>query len=143
MVYQGKLRNVKMSSSRGLMTITLSTPYSYGGGNLLIGIENTTDAGFKNVSFYGTNVEGASISGSNSGSLDNVTPTQQNFLPKTTFTYEGGNITCVKPASFEVSGITTDKATFNWEGDADNYTLEYRKAADKEYTVVTLSLIHI
>ena len=88
MVYQGKLRNVKLNNTSGLMTITLSTPYSYDGGNLLIGIENTVDAGYRDISFYGVYAAGASVSGSSNSSLNSVSPTQQNFLPKTTFAYE-------------------------------------------------------
>ena len=85
-VYSGFFDIVSTGNS-GQMTINFSTPYTYQGGNLFVGIENTDDLGYKNIYFYGKNVDGASISGSNGSSLDNVQPTQRNFIPKTTFTY--------------------------------------------------------
>ncbi|MBQ3354535.1 MAG: DUF2436 domain-containing protein [Bacteroidales bacterium] len=75
----------------GMITITFNTPYTYNGGNLLIGCENTSDSGYKNIYFYGTTVTGASISGSNSSSTSGATATQQNFIPQTTFVYEAGS----------------------------------------------------
>ena len=82
-VYQGTLD----FAANGDCVITLTTPYMYNGGNLLIGIENTTDAGYKSVKFKGQNVTGAAVSGYNANSLANVNPTVRGFIPKTTFTY--------------------------------------------------------
>ena len=90
-VYQGKLDFVSENAG-GLLTIEFSTPYSYGGGNLLVGIDNTTDAGYKSIYFYGQNVTGASVSGSNGSGPDAVSANQQNFIPKTTFGYVAGNV---------------------------------------------------
>ena len=75
----------------GMITITFNTPYSYNGGNLLIGCENTSDSGYKNIYFYGTTVSGASISGSNGSSTAAATVNQQNFIPMTTIVYEAGS----------------------------------------------------
>ena len=88
-VYTGTLEFVAEGTG-GACVITFSTPFNYNGGNLLVGCENTTDAGWKNIYFYGQNVDGASVAGYNSSSLDGVSPTQRNFIPKTTFTYGGG-----------------------------------------------------
>lgn len=85
-VYSGPVEIVAAGDG-GQMTITFTTPYTYNGGTLFIGIENTTDAGYKNIHFYGQNVEGVSGAGSDPNSLSNVPFTQQNFGPKTTFTY--------------------------------------------------------
>lgn len=74
----------------GMITITFNTPYTYNGGNLLIGCENTSDSGYKNIYFYGTTVTGASISGSSSSSTSGATASQQNFIPMTTIVYEAG-----------------------------------------------------
>ena len=90
MVYQGTLSITNSRADIGSMTITFSTPYTYNGGNLLIGIENTTDPGYKFIYWTGATVNGASVAGHNGSSLANVQPTQQNFLPKTTFTYTAG-----------------------------------------------------
>ena len=88
-VYHGTLDFVAEGSG-GKCVVTFSTPYHFNGGNLLIGCENIDDLGYKNIYFYGQNVTGASIGASNSSSLDNVSPTPRNFIPKTTFTYSGG-----------------------------------------------------
>ena len=90
-VYSGTV-NIVATSDGGTMTVTFSMPYSYGGGNLLIGIENTTDAEYKNIYFRGKNVSGASGAGYDASSLANVAFNQQNFIPKTTFTYSGGGL---------------------------------------------------
>ena len=69
-------------------TITFDTPYTYEGGNLLIGVYNTDDGDYNKVEWYGTNLtSGVSAYGSNSSSLSSVGYTAQSFLPKTTFTY--------------------------------------------------------
>ena len=77
-VYNGQLNVVD-----GIVTITFSSPFSYNGGNLLVGIENL-EAGNYNcgVSFLGEDVPGASIGGQG-GNF-----TQQDFLPMSTFTYQ-------------------------------------------------------
>jgi hypothetical protein len=76
----------------GELEITFSTPYTYNGGNLLVGVYNTTDNSYRFVYFYGETVNGASGAGSNASSLGSVSFTQRNFLPKTTFTYTGGGV---------------------------------------------------
>ena len=129
-VYSGTL-NFVATSDGGSVTITFTTPFAYTGGNLLVGIENTTDAGYKNISFYGETVSGASVGASNGTSLDNVSATQRNFLPTTTFTYTGGSAVCNKPASLVVSGITAHEATLTWTSTpAALYQVETKAAAD-------------
>ena len=93
-VYSGTVEFVA-DDDGGTMTITFSTPYIYMGGNLLIGIENTTDAGYMSIYFYGQNVPDASGAGHNASSLSEVTFSQENFIPKTTFTYSGGGSSIV------------------------------------------------
>ena len=88
-VYQGTLDFVAEGDG-GSLTITLATPYLYGGGNLLVGIDNTTKLGWKDISFYGQEVTEAGWGGSSSTSLESVIGIQRDFLPKTTFIYEPG-----------------------------------------------------
>ena len=71
------------------MTINFTEPYTYDGGNLLVGIEETTCSTWKSCSFYGVTATGASASGYNSSSLSAVTFNQRDFLPKTTFVCGG------------------------------------------------------
>lgn len=124
-VYQGPV-DIVSDGSGGKLTIEFSTPFYYGGGNLLIGIENTTAAGYKNIAFYGeSGSTGASISGSNS-SLDAVTPSQQNFLPKTTFTYiPGGEAPAVaKPKNLTVNYTGGTTAEVSWTSDAEAFDID-------------------
>ena len=70
-------------------TITFDTPYTYNGGNLLIGVYNTTDGSYNKVEWYGTSnlTSGVSAYGYNGSSLNDASYTAQSFLPKTTFNY--------------------------------------------------------
>ena len=84
-VHQGKL-----SISNHELTITFSEPFHYNGGNLLIGMENTSKVMYYEISF---------LSRYNSSSLSNIsihhaddlasatTIVKGYFIPKTTFTY--------------------------------------------------------
>ena len=124
----------------GKLTIEFDSPYVYGGGNLLIGIENTTDAGYKNVKFYGQTVTGASVAGYNANSLANVTASQKNFIAKTTFTYTpGGGVIVPKPTNLTVSDITPNSAKLSWTagGEETSWQVEYKKATDEEWTTET------
>lgn len=130
-VYSGTI-DVVSAGSGGEVTITFDTPFTYNGGNLLIGCENTTDAGYKNIYFIGeTGHDGASIAGSNGTSLDDVPATDRGFLPKTTFTYTGGSAVPgpVTPTNVAVSEITDNSAKVTWDGTNDRFTLRYRPVA--------------
>jgi hypothetical protein len=123
-VYSGYL-DIVSTDSGGEMTINFSTPYTYNGGNLLVGFENTEASEWKEISFYGKTVSGASVSGSNTSSLGSVQPTQQNFIPKTTFSY--APFACSRPISLAASKITSNSAMLQWTGYQDEYDLRYRK----------------
>ena len=73
----------------GEMTITFNAPYKYNGGNLLIGFDNTSTAGWKRFLFTGQAVMW------HAGLAAEYEPTyyykqQCDFIPKTTFTYTPG-----------------------------------------------------
>ena len=80
---------LEMPTAGTAYTITFDTPYFYNGGNLLIGIYNTTDGDYNQVYWYGTSnlTSGVSAYGSNGNGLSSVDYNAQAFLPKTTFTY--------------------------------------------------------
>ena len=84
-VYEGTI-----SVANSVVELTFATPYDYGGNNLLVGIYQTTKGNYSSCSFYGIEASGASVQGYDSGSLSTITATQQNFIPKTTFTYTAG-----------------------------------------------------
>ena len=130
-VYQGTV-----SFANGETTITLSTPYDYKGGNLLIGCENATDAGYFNMFFYGQTVNGASVSGSNGSSTANAPSTQQNFIPKTTFVYTEAVTNTPKPTDLTVTTVTASAATIGWTSTASKWNLRYKETEATDWTTV-------
>ncbi len=123
MVYEGSL-----NGTQSTMTINFTSPYSYGGGNLLVGVYNTVKGSYKSSTFYGQTVSGACVQGYNASSLSNVTATQRNFIPKTTFTYEPATA-YPKPTNVAVDNITARSAKVTWDGDANalSYNVRYRE----------------
>ena len=101
MVYDGSL-----DGTQSTMTVTFSTPYTYTGGNLLIGFDNTVEGSWKSCSFFGVTAEGASVQGYSSTSVAAVSPTQRNFLPKMDITYLPGSGDPVVVESIEASDVT-------------------------------------
>jgi len=96
------------------MSILFDTPYTYEGGNLLVGIEQTAASTWKSCYFYGVETTGASASGYNASSAANASFNQRNFLPKTTFVYEPGDVTCPKPKNLAINNVTGHTADFTW-----------------------------
>jgi hypothetical protein len=84
-VYTGTL-----DGTGSTMTVNFTAPYTYNGGNLLVGFYLTTTGNYKSISWAGETVNGASVQGYSYSSLSDITATQRNFLPKTTFTYIAG-----------------------------------------------------
>ena len=81
-VYEGLL-----DGTGSEMTIHFNTPYHYNGGNLLVGVYNITKGNYKSVTWAGVTATDASVQGYDYNSLEAIEPTQQNFIPKTTFVY--------------------------------------------------------
>lgn len=106
-VYQGTVTVERVGPTNqewGEMTITFNAPYKYRGGNLLIGFENTTTAGWKRFLFQGqAAMWHAGLAGYQ------MTETyfwkqQCDFIPKTTFTYTPGTL----PEEFYLVGTFND-----------------------------------
>jgi len=142
-VYTGTHSVVSDGNGGGTMTITFNTPYTYNGGNLLIGTENTTSDEGKQFVFYGKTVTGASISGKDDTSWDNASATQRNFLPKTTFTYTPVGAYVPKPTNLTCTLTPGDgsKVTLGWteNGTATAWKVAYKKASDADFTVVSVT----
>lgn len=119
-VYQGSL-----DATGATLSISFSKNYVYGGGNLLIGIYNTTKGtagGWQVAYYYGTTAtSGASAYGYSSQSMAGASYVyKQTFLPKTTFAYTAAS--CKPPKNFAIASITSESADLSWgkgdEGDA-------------------------
>ena len=108
-VYDGSL-----DGSGTTMTVTFSTPYIYGGGNLLVGFDHNVKSSYASCTFYGLSVNGASVQNHNSSSLSSVGATQRNFIPKTTFEYTPAFVSCPKPTDLVASNITATSADLLW-----------------------------
>ena len=111
-VYEGALSIVDNQ-----MHVEFTEPYSYGGGNLLVCVYNTATGSYVSCSWLGETVNGASVQGYSYNGLDEVSPTQRNFLPKTMFEYSaGGPITCPRPTGLTVTLTPGDgsQATLAW-----------------------------
>ena len=116
------------------LTITFDAPYTYNGGNLLIGSYVSEAGNWKSAYFTGTNQDNNTAwyrtSATASGSA-------AKFLPKTTFTYTpastGG---CDMPTSIAVNNITANGATVTWESEGEKWNLRYKVSTDADYTFV-------
>ncbi len=125
------VKTMVWSNQQSTIEVEFDEPYTYEGGNLLIGTYVQTSSSYKTTNFYGVNGEtGCSMYNNGSG-----TGTSQNFLPKTTFTYTAGSgVICEKPETLVAEDITSDGATLTWTGGSGNYNVEYKLASDAEWT---------
>ena len=109
-VYSGKM---DYSYYDDIMTVKLDKPYHYNGGNLLVGfytLGTTSSYNTSTVNWEGETVIGASLYGYKSSSGSTFTCVQQNFSPKTTFTFSG----MLSPSSIHASYIGMHTASLNW-----------------------------
>lgn len=79
-VYDGPL-----SISDSKLEISFSTPYTYGGENLLIGVYLTQTGSYISSYWYGQTAAGASVQGYKYDSISTIEANQRDFLPKVTF----------------------------------------------------------
>ena len=106
------------------LVVEFTTPFQYGGGNLLVGVYQTDKGDYIVSNWYGENVAGASVQGYHYSSLSDIDATQRNFLPKTTFSYTpAGSVACPKPIQFAVSDVTDHTAVLSWESNASSWQI--------------------
>ncbi len=157
-IYASNIGNFVTEGSGGKITFE-NFNFQYNGGNLLIACKNTTDAGWKNMYFYGEIINGASISNSNGTVSSEILPTQRNFIPKTTFKYNlppiilnqniTQNIGCGNTYTFYDSGgengsytnYESYTATFTSNGDIilnfqQWYTWNSTSGSDWDYMII-------
>lgn len=126
-VYEGTL-----DATGSEMTVTFDTPYTYTGGNLLIGSCASVAGNYKTAYFTGTiqteNTAWYRQKASDAGSA-------AKFIPQTTFTYTGGTAPYNKPTNLTVSELKAKTATVSWTapvGDVTGYTYQYGESEDPE-----------
>ena len=131
-VYQGSL-----DATGETLDITFTKNYTYGGGNLLVGIYNTvkgTAGGWQVAYYYGeTATSGASAYSYSSQSMAQATYVyKQSFLPKTTFTYSAANCKPVK--NLAASNVGSSSADITWTaGDEGQDTWQVVYSTDKNF----------
>ncbi len=109
-VYEGSL-----DGTQSTMTIEFTTPYTYNGGNLLLEIASLTEGTYKSAYFSGIASTGASWQGNNGSSVAAITGSARNFIPKTTFTFTGGQpITCRSVSNLVFSNLTANSVDLTW-----------------------------
>jgi hypothetical protein len=135
-VYEGSL-----SASQSTMDVTFTTNYTYHGGNLLVGVYKPGgDVSFASgMEFRGKTVSGACVQGYSFNENASVGCSQKNFIPRTTFTYTGGNNTCPRPKNLAVSNVSDGSATLSWtqSGDVDHWDVFYTDNPNYEPTANT------
>ena len=133
-VYEGSL-----DATQSTMDVEFNESYTYGGGNLLIGVYQIVKGNYKTATFAGESISGASVQGYSGSSLDAVTVNQRNFIPKTKFTYtpdSGGGPVCEKPTDITASQVTPNSATVSWTGDGSAFNLQYKTSSSTDWTEV-------
>ena len=121
----------------GKMVVTLTDPYYYQGGNLLIGFKQTVASGgdYSSATWYGATATGASIGG------HGTSVAQRNYLPKINFEYVPGVVpACPNPKYLAISEITANSAVASWkavEGATWEYALVAGEAEPTEYIQTT------
>lgn len=121
------------------ISIELSTPYHYGGGNLVVGVYGVSPVtnDYARAYFKGeADVSGASIQGYSYESLDEINATQRNFVPTTTFGYVGAVI--ARPSDLTASDISFTSATVSWTaaGGEQSWLLGYKNHLSDEWTEI-------
>ncbi|MBO4875264.1 MAG: fibronectin type III domain-containing protein, partial [Bacteroidales bacterium] len=107
--------------SGNVMEITFTTPYTYQGGNLLIGTNETTSGTYVSCYWYGVSATGSSLGGHDSSI------SQQNFLPKVTIEYTPGVAPVVNHTITATAGengtITPNGETLVEDGESLQFTI--------------------
>ncbi len=115
-VYTGAL-----DGTGSMMDVTFDDNYTYHGGNLLIGTYVTSKGSWKHAYFYGIEATGAAYCHyTSSSSTNNVA---QDFLPKTTFTYQVP-ASCPKPTGLAVNYTGGLTAEVSWTSDATAWNID-------------------
>ena len=124
------VKTMVWSNQQSTIEVEFDEPYTYEGGNLLIGTYVQSKGGYKHTYFLGVSApEGSGYCHYSSSNAS------RSFLPKTTFTYEpaatGG---CEKPDALTANGEpTATEFSFTIEGGSGLYNI-FTKAGNDDWT---------
>lgn len=124
--------------SGGVMTVLFDQPFTYHGGNLLVGIYDILPGDdFSDSHWYGEAVNGAAILGlANNEEAD----FPMDFLPKTTFQYiPAGVSSCLRPTNLMASNVSAHSVTLGWteNGSASSWQICLNEDEDNLITVTS------
>ena len=111
-VYEGGL-----DATQSTMTIELTNPYTYNGGNLLVGVYVMTAGTYKSATFLGLSDPNYNYYSYSKGS-------GSYFLPKTSFTYEVSASFVAKPKNVTASNVADASATIGWTAGSEETSWE-------------------
>lgn len=110
------------SIAEGKLVINFTTPFTYSGEkNLLVEIKLTKKgtAPWDDVYFYGKEVSAASYTSREKQGTYTYAANAVDFLPKTTFAFDGeGGGTCSRPSQVTCA-VTADGGVFTWSGEEE------------------------
>ena len=118
------------------MTVTFTTPYEYNGGNLLVGSFTSVAGNYKSATFKGQAQTDYNARYRTSAS---TTGTQEKFIPKTTFSYLLGGISCYPVKDLTITESTVESLTLNWldtSATASTATYTVYSVADSDTVVI-------
>ena len=126
--------NGSISVSGNKMEIVFDTPYTYTGGNIIIGFSQTSSGTSASYSDKWVGVTGASGASRYYVSSES----SQSFLPKVTFTYlEGEEPDCLPVSNLSYSNEQTSSVDLNWnagESAETAWKLQYKKTTEDDWT---------
>lgn len=133
-----KVRNAAaVSVSGGQMVITLDNPFTYEGGNLLIGFKQTDGETWRSCEWIAT----SAVSGNSYYSYYDYgyTSDVSTYLPKMKIEYTPGEAPeCVKPANLSAveDAITANSAVLTWksQGTETNWLVRYRRVGTDNWS---------
>ena len=119
-----------LDCTQSTMDVVFDDPYLYNGGNLLVGVyivASGTYTGTSSNNGYKPLYAGQTVSGASYHSSGG----QQNFIPKTTFTYQNPPA-YPKPTNVRPGSVTGETATILWDAPQSTntisgYTYNYKK----------------
>ena len=136
-VFNGTL---SVTTTPGWVTINLDSPFSYDGtSNLLIGVNKGYCYWFSGSTWQYTSISNMARYTSNDGNAYDVNSTipgtVTNNRPNIQISIiAGSGPVCERPATLDVSNITTNQATLTWTAGSGTYNVEYKLTSATDWT---------
>lgn len=128
------------------MTVQLSSPYVYQGGNLLLEFTQYDNADDVTIYFYAQSYTGGGRYASGSTASTNA-GTANSYLPKVTFSYSEIAVACPDVEEVSVSALTATGAKISWAASAADYLGSYEVLVSDtvvtDFTAVTAQYTNI